>query len=312
MHQEDFYKYGDVYALTSLPEFKQKLVGTGTHRLKNIDSNCALDVVGDSYTQPGRWRGDCLNGASYTHTHISHGVLPIPADGSKLNILIVEVIERNFLKSCRADFTRFGNTNSEPLSVVNKVANTLAYFDGYFNKSIINSRLEYFAGHNRRSRSVKEIKAQLQWYLLGESYGGLRRSIKYDYLYLAETVDSLATGSCYKQVSLADKLLINTAVHQLGKSAAALGYDKVILSVIPEKARIYPAYPEMQNDLFGYLTTLGSAGVALLEVNASIDSAAKKEEMYWKSDTHWKPAATNIWLKKLDQLLFGVTKKSGN
>jgi hypothetical protein len=91
---QDDYRYGDLYRLANLPDFRVK-VEKCDKNYNGKKSNVALYLAGDSFTEDGR-----VNGDNFATERYLRGFVAEPNQGFTLisgkKILIIETVERHF------------------------------------------------------------------------------------------------------------------------------------------------------------------------------------------------------------------------
>ncbi|MFM2387274.1 MAG: hypothetical protein RL660_2031 [Bacteroidota bacterium] len=304
----DIYKYGDFYTMTKLSAFKIPIKGTAQAKLTTLDTNDAIFMLGDSYTQSGRVDSPCFNGARYVQHHYADNYLPAIIDSTKNNILVFEIIERDLLKTCKAIIGNQAPNIATTSGNLMQVYNRFAWLKPYFNTKGIEQNLEYLTSYNKPSNFLQELKADFKFHILNEIDPRVRYNSRTKLLYLNITIDSTIEGSCYKRLSDEDKHTIQQGFALYATHAKSVGFKKMIISVIPEKTRVYPAVEGVQNDLHTYLYQLQAQmpDVCFMDVLKTINTKKDNEMLWWPNDTHWKPAACDLWLAALNDSIASI------
>jgi hypothetical protein len=304
----DIYKYGDFYAMTKLSAFKAPIKGASQTTVTALDTNDAIFMLGDSYTQSGRVDSPCFNGARFIWHHYGDDYLPVIIDTTKRNILVFEIIERDLLRTCKAIVAKQAPNNANASGNLVQVYNRFAWLKPYFNTKGIEQNLEYLTSYSESSNFLQELKADFKFHVLNEIDPRVHYNSSRKLLYLKSTIDSTVEGSCYKRLTDEDKGIIQQGFALYAAHAETAGFKKIIVSVIPEKTRVYPAVEGVQNDLHTYLYQLQAQmpDVCFMDVLKTINTKKDSQMLWWPNDTHWKPAAGDLWLNALNDSIASI------
>lgn len=123
------------------------------------------------------------------------------------------------------------------------------------------------------------------------------------WLYLTQDVQQPANATAAWQTRAA-------AVIQLSDALQARGV-KLVLAVSPSKARIHPEHllgttlpSDMQAGYAGFANTLERGGVSVVHLETALGAAAKQQEVYYRTDTHWNTAGARVAARALAQTIF--------
>ncbi|MFN3489444.1 MAG: hypothetical protein ACK4YV_09935, partial [Emticicia sp.] len=92
---KDDYRYGDLYRMSNLAQFKEPLEQCPVPQ--NLPSgNTSLIIMGDSFTEKERIEKNHFKGLSSYNRYFITDTVNVKLDESKRNILIIETVERHF------------------------------------------------------------------------------------------------------------------------------------------------------------------------------------------------------------------------
>ncbi len=85
---------------------------------------------------------------------------------------------------------------------------------------------------------------------------------------------------------------------------------KLVMAVSPSKARIHPEHllgmklsSDMQAGYAGFANTLERGGVSVVHLETALGAAAKKQEVYYRTDTHWNTAGARVAARAVAQTI---------
>lgn len=292
----NMYEYGDLYTHTHLLDYKEAVADDtlfAKFKPDQNDSCLKVYVDGDSYTQIDRMDYRQFRGGFYQHTFNPETDI---LEKGKRNILIYERTERYFRL----------NIQTQKQNKTKKSQNRLETFltqnpnPDFFNTKQINDRIQYLLGNNVISAFFQELKAELNFSVMG--YAGNQVYVSEDnhLVYLAETLDPKSILSPFCPITDTEALDIIQHINELYTTFKSYGFDEVYFSLIPDKIRVYPIDQKPVNTLFEILhdsRILGPQIFCLNELQSSTD------KVFFTCDTHWNTAGMNVWLKHIDHAL---------
>lgn len=302
----DDYRYGDLYRLSYLPEFKEKVIKCPTMDTNKAKQAVGLFVIGDSFTEAERVSKSDFDVANYTYIHWAKQA-DIQLDSSKRNILILETVERTFKEhfSQKAEnFQLAGFHKKEETSqkswkrVLKEKATKWANF--IFPKGT-EERLEHTLFNYDFFLIFRELKAELNHKIFDRIENKVVLSKDEQHLFYDEEANSSDVHSAFYPVSQAaiDTFILNA--NQTRQTYLTAGFDEVYLSVIPNKVSILS--PDLGN--YNHLIERIQADKRLQTpiIDTYSDFRKSPEKIYLKSDTHWSCAGRDIWLEKVNKIL---------
>ncbi len=120
------------------------------------------------------------------------------------------------------------------------------------------------------------------------------------WLYLTQDVQQPVNATAAWQTRAAAVIRLSIALQARGV--------KLVLAVSPSKARIYPEHllgttlsSDMQAGYAGFTNTLERGGVSVVHLETALGAAAKKQQVYYRTDTHWNMAGARVAARALAQ-----------
>lgn len=302
----DDYRYGDLYRLSYLPEFKEKATKCPTMDTNKAKQAVDLFVIGDSFTEAERVSKSDFDVANYTYIHWAKHT-DIQLDTSKRNILILETVERTFKEhfSQKAENFQFAGVHKkEEISkkswkraLIEKSDKLISFC---FPKGT-EERLEHTLFNYDFFLHFRELKAQLNHNIFGRIENKVVLSKDEQHLFYVEEAGATDKHSAFYPVSQQeiDKFILN--INETREAYLTAGFDEVYLSVIPNKVSILS--PDLGN--YNHLIERIQADKRLQApiIDTYTDFRKSPDSIYLKSDTHWSCAGRDIWLEKVNKIL---------
>ncbi|MFN8346784.1 MAG: hypothetical protein U0X91_17415 [Spirosomataceae bacterium] len=306
---KDSYRYGDLYRLSNLAQFKQP-AETCPKKFAGIQSkkNAALYIIGDSFTEEARVNADDFNSTGYRRIHWNDS-LRITLDTTKRNILVLQTVERHFREHFAVPVHQFEVVSSASPQVAPPPAPSPSlsdFFTTLYNdaeKTLKESEesLASFLFSGDVFLRLKEIKAgiNLQWFDRHSEQVALSPDKKH-ILFHWDT-DSTRITSSFHYLPDNELLKLVQQVNQTEAYYKKMGFDAVYLSLIPNKTSILA--PEMGP----YNHLVERVQHHPLLKTPFIDSwtpfSQYRAEVYSLSDTHWSCQGRAIWLEKVNEMI---------
>jgi hypothetical protein len=302
----DDYRFGDLYRLSYLQDFKEKASKCPTPKANNPEQNVNLFIIGDSFTEAERVNIKDFNVTNYTYTHWAKEA-EIKLDTTKRNILILETVERNFKDHFSQKAENFKIKNGITQIIENQQswkqnlkakATDLVKF--IFPKGI-EERLEHTLFNYDFFLNFRELKAQLNHHIFGRVEHKVVLSKDEKHIFYFEEADSTQEHSAFFPVSQAE---IDTFVLNINETKQAYlkaGFDEVYLSIIPNKVSILSPDLGRYNHLIERIETDKRLQIPLIETYN--DFKKSPDKIYLKSDTHWSCVGRDIWLEKVNKII---------
>jgi hypothetical protein len=292
----DDYRFGDLYRMSALPQFKQAAPECPSARLSNDTSSTHLYIIGDSFSEEQRISQQDFPVSYYKRVAWEH---PQRAqlDTTKRNILILETVERHFRDHFAIPVTELtleADTSAHPaqrLPLRKQLSNE-------FHRSDMEERLESALFSQDWAFWFKELKARLTLDWFNRVNTSVSLSKNHEHLFLGLDTDTTKKlNSSF--ASLADRE-VNTLVDSVNAVAARyrqLGFNDVYLSIIPNKASILESQRGAYNRLIERVQQSPRLRVKTIDVYTPFRTASPSP--YQLSDTHWSCTGRTIWLDQV-------------
>jgi hypothetical protein len=304
---EDGYHYGDLYRLSNLTQFKDpRKACTGYVRPAKAPAakRVHLYVIGDSFTEEQRTGQADLVVDAYTWVHWDN-FLHLKIDTTETNILLMESVERHFREKMAKPL---GTLIPDTATFVAKhqAPKIMQQIDDAFRASSTQDRLDGLLFQNDIFLTVKQWKADFNQKI----FNRVNKSVTLvnndrDLVYYMDT-DTTSTSSFHE---LHDTE-VDSIVSNIDKSritALSLGFDQVILAIVPNKVSVldpgYGNYNRLIERVYGH----PSLSIPFIDVLA--DYRRINRQSYLKGDSHWTCEGQTIWLNKVNVLINDLVKQ---
>lgn len=303
----DDYRYGDLYHLSYLPQFKEKLKTCPPIKKTFKNSKVNLFVIGDSFTEAQRVDKNDINAANYLNIHWSKQA-DIQLDTNIRNILILETVERTFKDHFSQEVNQFTFGESEEKTVEKKswkrilkenIVQTIAFI--FPEKDGIEQRFESSLFSYDLFLTFREIKARLNHGLFDRVEKKVVLSNDKKSIFFSEESLSTDSHSAFYPFSEAEKTLLVQNINATQQKYLQAGFDEVYLSIIPNKVSILAPNLGKYNHLIEQIQADSSLKMPIIDTFS--DFRKNPSKYYLKSDSHWTCEGRNIWLDKVNKIL---------
>jgi hypothetical protein len=310
--RSDKWRYGDLYGVSYLPEYKFPLEPFSRYEKKNAPppTGRSLYIIGDSYladkTMDGAFRD--FDEVVFLDRRFPFG--PIRLDSTRQNYLIMEFAERNlndYALSTTAEKrwtpaqlrakinfsgqaeNMQGETNL-PTGIADRLNRAL------FNKDL-SRNLELLLFDDRFFSPFKQFKAYLNYKYLGRVAKEVAVSTDKRRLLMNITVDTSYRQSVFREVDDRELSRLTGNLNTAQAYYRSIGFKKVILSVIPNAVSVYDARRMPYNHLLERVEKNNLFPVlSLWKAFKSSNS-----NLYYQSDTHWNPRGLDLWINTVNK-----------
>jgi hypothetical protein len=316
----DKFRYGDLFGISFLPEYKFELAKEPSYVKKqkfDIPPEITLYMTHDSYV--GFHLGTDTN--FYGISKIIHKEWfkgePIQAvlDTSRINVLMFEVSERFFryisdsitLKKEVEVYKDSSQLKQNIKPMIEKEPGFLQSTWDYIFNPQTNENLEFNAFDYHFITPLRELKAQLNYKLFGRISKEVVVSNHNDHLYYAETIDTAQKSSSFN--TLTDDEVKNSIAYLNAtyKYYKALGFDEVYMTIVPNPISVLCPERDKYNGLLPRVEKDSSLRMPMIRL---YDIYRKSPtSVYYRSDTHWNDDGFTIWLNEFHGRLDGLVKE---
>lgn len=300
---EDGYQYGDLYKLSTLSEFRdprQQCTGYVPPARPQSAKKVHLYIIGDSFTEKGRVGLSDFPVDEYTWVKWSD-FLHIKLDTTQHNILLMESVERHF----RQKFASSAITVLVPDSatfVQNGASSKFMHqLDEAFKGSHTADRLDGFLFQNDFALRIKEWKSDFNHRFFDRTASGVTLvNNDRDVVYYMDT-DTPEVTSSFTPVRETELDSMITNLNASRDFADSLGFDHVILSIIPNKVSVLSPVYGVYNNLIERVYNHPKLDIPYIDVLGDFRRMGRSS--YMKGDSHWTCEGQTIWLNKINALL---------
>ncbi len=294
---KDDYRYGDLYRLSNLSEFKTQPQNCNT-KITQTKLPVTLYLAGDSYTEKGKIgvNPEDFVASKYVRVKLAepnHSLELVP--GKK--ILVIETVERHF----RERFTKpwLGWELKKGDEILEEKSLNVLELKMPYNEELHQTVLFGFDFW----QNIKEVKANINRNLFKRIDDKVKLSPDESEIVYSLDVDP-GISSSFDPISDSEiknlvKNVNNTYIYYKN-----LGFDEVILSIIPNKTSIVAKDLGRYNNLVQRIEQNPELKMPLISLYDDYRINAKA--VYLKGDTHWTCIGKKIWLDKVNEKLLNT------
>ncbi|MBO0935941.1 hypothetical protein J2I47_05230 [Fibrella sp. HMF5335] len=306
----DDYRYGDLYRLSNLPQFKERQQRCPQHAsvltTKPVSETAPnLYVIGDSFTEHGRLAANDLpvHWLRWQHWEDPKNQV-VQLDTTRRNILLLESVERHFREHAAgpinnllvvADSNRTNSPKPEQPSWRAQLVDMVR-------SKGIEERLETVLFSHDLFQFFREQKAVLNQLWFDRVAPTVSLSTNKQHLFTdLDTNPDKPLNSSFAPLTNAE---VDTLVAHLNQSAARYkqaGFDDVLLSIIPNKATLLDPNRGKYNHLIERIQQHPALTARVVDVYQPF--LTQHPAPYALSDSHWNCAGRQIWLDTLAKAL---------
>lgn len=309
----DRWRYGDLYGVCYLPQYKLELEPFKQygHKPGRQNTNRVLYIIGDSFLADKILSGafNAFDNVVFLDRRFSFG--PIKLDSTKKNYMVMEFAERNlnnydinktFENRWTTDNIKNGvNFSNAPLpggipfvpeSIFARLGRIIFHKD-------LSRNLELMLFDNKLTTPFKEAKASLNYTLFDRIANEVVISSDKKRLLFYTTVDTnnIQSAFRYKTEHALDSIVRNLDIAR--DYYRAIGFKKVFLSVIPNAVSVYDDKRMPYNHLLERVEQKTDLPVISLHKAFKAD----KRNLFYRSDSHWNPQGLDTWVNEANKVL---------
>ncbi len=294
----DDYRFGDLYRLSALPQFKEDKPVCSPSNLSSDTASTHLYIIGDSFSEPER-----LTENDFRVSHFQRVAWDYQQraqlDPTKRNVLLIESVERHvrdhFARAIH-EFVVETDTSRTPIvpqPLRQRISNE-------FHRNDTEERLESALFSRDWAFWFKEAKASLTLNWFNRESAGVSLSKDHKNLFLRSDTDTTKTlNSSFARLTDSEVTVLIDSINAVAERYNKLGFDTVYLSLIPNKASIL----EPNRGIYNHLIERIQANPTLRVPTINTYEAYKSSPFspYLKSDTHWTCEGRKLWLDLVSQ-----------
>ncbi|KAA6438653.1 hypothetical protein FEM33_18505 [Dyadobacter flavalbus] len=306
---KDSYRFGDLYRLSNLAQFKDPRTECAAYKTpaKAASQKIHLYIIGDSFTEKQRIGKKDFAVDAYTYVHWNE-FLHLKTDPSETNILLLESVERHFrekmkdtIRNLIPDETTFVSEGTPP-----RFMNRL---DNAFRSRSTEDRLDELLFQNDLILTLKEWKSAFNYRFFSRVNKGVTLVNNDENIVYYMDTDTPNITSSFSRINETE---IDSIVQNINGSqdfARNLGFDHVILSVIPNKVSVLTTESAEYNNLINRVYAHPELKVPFIDVLT--DFRKMGSSAYLKGDSHWTCEGQYLWLDKVNAFIKNI-EKPGN
>ena len=302
----DDYRNGDLYHLSYLPQFREKLPVCNSSQKDSINQNVNLYVIGDSFTEELRINKNDIKALKYQNVHWNNQV-DVQIDITKKNILILETVERTFRNHFLEEVNNFNLNGKEQEELGKSWKRKLKdNFDVLIKfifpeKDSIEQRFEASLFSYDFFLKFRELKAQINHLVFGRIENKVVLSEDKKHIFFSEEASLTDSHSAFNPFSETEKDFLIANINQTRKKYLNAGFDEVYLSIIPNKVSILSPNLGEYNRLIERVQIDSKLEVPIIDTYSEF--IKNPEKYYLKSDSHWTCDGRDIWLNKVNKIV---------
>ena len=296
----DDYRFGDLYRLSALPQFKQDAPICPSSNRSSDTASTHLYLIGDSFSEPQR-----LSESDFRVSHFQRVAWEHPQriqlDPNKRNVLLIESVERHFREHFAIPVNELV-VDKDTSQTPDQHPSFAQRWNKEFHRKDVDERLESALFSHDWAFWIKEFKAALtlNWFDRAYTSVSLSKDKKSVFLH-SDTDTSKVLNSSFSTLTDHE---VNTLVDSVNATAdryRKLGFNEVYLSLIPNKASILEPNRSDYNHLIERIQNNPRLNVPA--INAYEPFRQNATSVYLKSDTHWSCDGRAMWLSLVRQKL---------
>ena len=301
----DDYRYGDLYRLSLLPQFKEKATKCKPAPMsEKFDQIVSINlyIIGDSFTEEERVNKNDFPIEKYQHVHWAKHT-NYQLDTIKRNILILETVERTFkdhFSQIADNFSNQENVN-EKTSFKQKIEKGVDEFEKNIVPKGTEDRLVHTLFNYDFFLWFRELKASLNLKFFSRIEDEVVFSKDKQHIFYADEAVSTNSKSAFYPIKNSEIDLYIQNINQTRKKYLNAGFGEVYLSIIPNKVSILSPDLGKYNHLIERIQGDKRLETPIIDTYSIFKKSPQK--YYLKSDTHWNCEGRNVWLEKTNNAI---------
>lgn len=219
----------------------------------------------------------------------------------------MESVERHFrekfakapIQNLIADSTTFIAKSASP-PFMNQL-------DNAFRSKSTEGRLDELLFQNDFILALKQMKADFNYHVFNRVNKEVTRiNDGKDIVYYMDT-DTPETTSSFSKIRNSE---IDSMVYHLNKTqeiAIKIGFDQVILSIIPNKVSVLSPTYDIYNQLISRIYSNTELNLRVIDVYSDFQKLGGNS--YLKGDSHWTCEGQYLWLNKTNSIIQQIVEK---
>ncbi|MDZ7898175.1 MAG: hypothetical protein U5N85_09140 [Arcicella sp.] len=297
----DDYRYGDLYRLSLLPQFKEKAYEC-EHQRFTRKKPINLYIIGDSFTEDPKIKLEDFPIEKYHYVHWAKSA-NYQLDTTKQNILILETVERTVEEHFSSIASNFGNQkqSESQLSFRKKIEQKTNKVEKMIVPDGIEERLAHTIFNYDFFLWFRELKSTLNFKIFNRVEDEVVFSKDKMQIFYADEADASNSKSAFYYIVDSKIDLFVQNINQTREKYLKAGFDEVYLSIIPNKVSILSPDLGSYNHLIERIQNNKQLQIPFIDTYSVFKKSPQK--YYLKSDTHWTCEGREVWLQKVNSIL---------
>jgi hypothetical protein len=292
----DDYRYGDLYRLSNLAQFREKVSNErpkSSPKQSPKHNHQALYLIGDSFTEANWINKDDFAVEKFVHVPW-YKTQAIHLDTAQYNVLILESVERHSREHFGKPIQniRLDEYKTPETSLMTDLEKALGSAEETIESLWLSSDLFLW---------FKESKAKLNYTLFDRNSDKVSVSKNKQHLLFRLDTDTTLINSCFSKLPNSEVDSMVQAINEASDYYKKQGFDAVYLSVIPNKTSIVAANDGVYNHLIERIENHPKLTVPTISVWTDYNN--KSSEVYLKGDSHWNSTGRDVWVIKAKELI---------
>ncbi len=306
----DDYHFGDLYRLSNLPQFKEEQTPCPSVAPAPTESPTHFYLIGDSFSEPERIGPRDFPTHYFLRTRWEQQNR-VQLDTTKRNVLLIETVERHFRDHFSQPVTSLlvvadtGQKSPDPARTVGQRIRALV--DLIPPSPVVEERLETLLFGHAWALWWKEQKAALTLAVFDRANPKVGLSRDQQHIFVGLDTDT-TTGKTSAFTPLPDPELdqLVDSLNTVYDRYRAAGFAAVYLSIIPNKVTLLAPDLGHYNHLIERVQQHPRLRLPVVDVYSVYKET--REPLYAIGDSHWNCMGRALWLKTVNERLFGMNK----
>lgn len=295
----DDYRYGDLYRLSNLPQFRAAPPPCPKPQFPaRLPDH--LYVIGDSFLEPARIDSRDFPTEHYAYTHWERP-RTVQLHPNRRNVLILESVERHFREHFGQVVNQIRVVSDSTRVQPEKVAEVrwpqrIREAEELISAPGIEERLETLLFGNDLFLWLKEQKARFNQHWFDRVNPKVTVTPNGQHVLYGLDTDSTLIHSSFSPVTDAEVARLVDSVNATAERYKRLGFDEVYLSIIPNKTSILAPELGRYNHLIERVQQHPALRVPVIDVYTPYQTS--RQPVYQVGDSHWTCEGKAIWLRE--------------
>ncbi|ODS80200.1 MAG: hypothetical protein ABS46_15010 [Cytophagaceae bacterium SCN 52-12] len=305
---EDEYRYGDLFNLTHLPQFKEELVKCRSTLTSSKRSSRPIHLyaVGDSFLEPGRIDSSDLIADQYRFMKWGD-FMHFKLDTSAVNIVLIESIERHFRQHLETPPVSHFIPDTADFIEKWEEKRWMAKIDNFVYADRVGGQISLLLTGNPLGLKFKELKSSFNYHVFDRhessvTISGDGRDIVY---YLDTDTLNFPYTSGFSRISESRIDSVVSSLNETREKLLDMGFDHLIFSVIPNKSTILMPDYGVYNRLIERVQSHPDLKVPYVSIINEFRAMGRNA--FLLSDSHWTCDGRLVWLTKVNESLNQIT-----